>query len=117
MSSPAIPVAGIAARARQVRPGQVTAAIAAWAGIAVAWAVAARPQVIKAGTWTTEAVAAVFVAIGWVLGFILVMCPKALIYGFYGGGKIPQPAERAARRQQARDREQKPPPPPQGPVP
>jgi hypothetical protein len=113
MSSPAIPVAGIAARARQVRPGQVTAVIAAWARTAAAWAVAAWPQVITAGIWVTEVIAAVFVAIGWVLGYILVMCQKALVYGFYGGGKIPQPAERAVRRQQARDRE---PPPPPGPV-
>jgi hypothetical protein len=91
---PATAAPPTARASRRVRPGQVLHAVAAAGPVTWRW-------IIRAGTWVPEAVVAVFVAAGWVLGFLFVMCPKGLIYGICSGGRIPQPAERAARRQAA----------------
>jgi hypothetical protein len=80
---------------RRVRPGQVLHA-------ATAAVAAARPAtwqwITRAGTWVPEAVVAVFVAVGWVLGFLCWYCPKGLILGFCVGGKILPRARREATR-------------------
>lgn len=77
-------------KARQVRPA------------AIDWAKATWPQVIRAGSWIADAIAAIFVAVGWVLGFG-VFCLKGMVYGFCSGAGIAQPAERAARRRASKD--------------
>lgn len=83
-----------AGKARQVRPGQVLTAVTGWAK-------ASWPQVIRAGSAAADAIAAVFVAAGWILGFG-VFCLKGMVYGFCSGAGIPQLADLAARRRAAR---------------
>lgn len=94
-----IPAGAVAARAREVKPGQMLTA----AGKA-AW-----PRAIRVGTWITDAIVAVFIAAGCVLGFG-VYCIKGVILGFCLAARIPQPGELAARRRAAR--QEAPPQPP-----
>jgi hypothetical protein len=86
------------AKSREVKPRRVllTAIAATEKAGKAAW-----PHVLRVGAWIAEAIYAVFVAAGWMLGFV-VFCLRGVVYGFCSGAGIPQLAELAARRRAAR---------------
>jgi len=92
----------LAAPAAEARPGRVLAAASAATRTALGGAKTAWPYVLRVAGGLAEAVSVLFVAVGWVLGFLFWYCPKGAFYGFCEGGRILPPAERAARRQAVR---------------
>jgi hypothetical protein len=68
----------LVAKSREVRPGRVLLTVLAAIGTAIGWAI---------GRF--------FLAVGWLAGrawLIGAFFTEAVIYGFRGGAKIPQPA-------------------------
>ena len=88
------PAGELAEKARRIRPGRAPAVVAGWAK-------ASWPQVVKAGSVTADAIVAVFIAAGCVLGFG-VYCINGIVFGFCLAAGIPQPGELIARRRAAR---------------